>query len=74
MSGSTYCPVGRGVGLVPAKGCTCGGTPHTCTPAVCTMCDGAGGRPIRRRRARSRATTSRQPMPALARGAGLHGS
>jgi len=32
-------------GLVPAKGCSCDGTTHTCAPAVCAMCNGAGGSP-----------------------------
>ncbi|HEV2374753.1 MAG TPA: hypothetical protein VGS19_21645 [Streptosporangiaceae bacterium] len=32
----------RGGGLVPAPGCSCNGTAHTCLPVVCTVCKGTG--------------------------------
>jgi hypothetical protein len=36
------CPLCRGGGLVPALGCTYEGNVHTCTPAICSACDGTG--------------------------------
>ena len=42
MNSKDRCPECRGGGLVPAIGCSCGGNTHTCTPALCTVCGGAG--------------------------------
>jgi len=39
---SDFCPACGGSGLVPTGGCTCDGKAHTCTPAICDVCDGAG--------------------------------
>ena len=36
------CLACSGGGLVPAPGCTCGGSAHTCIPAICTVCMGSG--------------------------------
>jgi hypothetical protein len=36
------CPSCCGGGLVPAPGCTCDGDAHTCTPLICSVCDGTG--------------------------------
>jgi hypothetical protein len=36
------CPACKGGGLVPAPGCRCQGTAHTCTPMICTVCHGTG--------------------------------
>jgi len=36
------CVVCKGGGLVPAPGCTCNGTAHTCTPMICAVCGGTG--------------------------------
>ncbi len=42
MNSNTQCPACHGGGLVPARGCACNGSAHTCLPASCTMCDGSG--------------------------------
>ena len=44
MNRSDHCSACGGGGLAPAQGCTCSGNVHTCLPAVCTVCDGAGAR------------------------------
>jgi hypothetical protein len=36
------CAACKGGGLLPAPGCTCNGTVHTCVPVVCTVCNGTG--------------------------------
>jgi len=35
-------PACKGGGLVPAPGCACRGTAHTCTPMICGACGGTG--------------------------------
>jgi hypothetical protein len=41
MNSKDRCP-GCGGGLVPAAGCTCEGSTHTCIPAICNVCGGTG--------------------------------
>jgi hypothetical protein len=42
MNSKDSCPECSGGGLVPALGCTCDENAHTCTPAICSVCDGTG--------------------------------
>ena len=42
MNRTDRCPECGGGGLVAARGCTGNANAHTCTPAVCTVCHGAG--------------------------------
>jgi len=44
------CLACSGGGLVPAPGCTCGGSAHTCIPAICTVCMGSGAPDVLRAR------------------------
>src|SRR5258708_27486939 len=48
------CPKCKGGGLVPALGCTCNGTAHTCTPVICDACGGTGQRRLGSRRPNTR--------------------
>jgi len=41
MIGNDQCTACGG-GLVPGPECTCGKNAHTCTPMVCTACNGSG--------------------------------
>jgi len=42
MNSKDRCPECRGGGLVSAIGCSCGENTHTCVPAICPVCGGAG--------------------------------
>ena len=42
MNRSDHCSACSGGGLVPAPGCTCYGTAHTCTPTTCAVCHRSG--------------------------------
>jgi hypothetical protein len=42
MNGNDQCTACGGGGLVPGPECTCCTSAHTCTPAICTACDGTG--------------------------------
>ena len=42
MNSNNSCTTCSGGGLVPARGCTCDGNTHTCTPAICHVYGGTG--------------------------------